>query len=83
MNKSKSMKWLGIHSLVYSLPFFYFGVVFGVFTCLSHFLVDFISSRITSKLWEMKEVKWFFTTIGFDQAIHYMILIGTYKILLG
>jgi hypothetical protein len=70
INKSSSNIWLGIHCLVYSLPFFLFGFWFGVYMGVSHFIVDYITSRGTTKLWLAGKRHWFFTLIGFDQAIH-------------
>jgi succinate dehydrogenase/fumarate reductase cytochrome b subunit len=81
LNKSKNMKWLGIHSLVYTIPFLYFGFVFAIINGLSHFLVDFVSSKITSYLYSKNERYWFFVVIGLDQSIHLTILFLTYFML--
>ncbi len=81
INKSKSLKWLGIHATTYALPFFYFGLSFMTITGLSHFIVDFFSSRITSYFWRNEKRHWFFVTIGADQAIHITILLLTYTLL--
>lgn len=40
----------------------------------AHFVTDFITSRINSRLWAAKEVHWFFVGIGADQVIHYLTL---------
>lgn len=77
-NKSTSDKWLGIHALVYTLPFLIFGFTFAIINGLLHFGIDRYTSRINKKLWEDKKIHWFFTNIGFDQAIHMSLLILTY-----
>jgi hypothetical protein len=35
-----------------------------------HFVTDYITSRISSKLWAKQDWHRFFVTIGFDQLIH-------------
>jgi len=79
MNKSKNIKALSWHCLVYSLPFLWFGWIFALTNGLLHFTVDFVTSKITSALHEKKQIKWFFTVIGLDQAIHMTILVLTLK----
>ena len=82
VNKSKSVMWLLYHCAVYALPFtLCYGVRVGVFTMCSHFLVDLISSKATSKLWSMKEMHWFFCVVGLDQATHLTVLFLTIKYL--
>ena len=82
-NKSSSNKWLGLHVLVYTLPWFYFGWLFAIINGVAHFITDYFSSRATSKLWKKREVHWFFVVVGFDQAIHLTTLFVTYGILVG
>ena len=49
-------------------------LVFG-YIFLSHGLVDFVSSKVTRKLWEARKNYWFFVVIGFDQLVHYISLL--------
>ncbi len=91
LNKSKKIKVLTWHCIVYSLPFFsfswiysfWFGYKYAILAGLLHFPIDYITSKVTSKLYEINEIKWFFTVIGLDQAIHMTILFLTLTWLLG
>lgn len=82
MNKSKSNLWLLFHVVVYTIPFLYFGVLFALINGAAHFLVDYVTSRINSRLWAAKKVHYFFVGVGIDQAIHMTILLYTASILL-
>lgn len=84
-------------------PFFLAGVKaeiifsFWAITVVTHFLTDWITSRISSRLWFFKpnfpehdvnewsyvegKRHWFFVMIGFDQLIHYVTLAWTLRIL--
>ena len=57
-NKSKSSKWLLFHVVVYSLPFCIFGWVYALVNGALHFIIDFVSSRVTSRLYEKGEIHW-------------------------
>jgi hypothetical protein len=82
INKSKSWYWLSLHCLVYSLCLFaLFPIVFALVNGTAHFIVDAITSRITSYLWKKEMRHEFFVVIGLDQAIHLTILVLTYKLL--
>ena len=75
LNKSSSNKWLSIHCIVYGIPFIVFGFISMVLIVISHFVVDYYTSRGTTKLWLADERHWFFCLIGFDQALHLTLLI--------
>lgn len=83
LNKSSSNKWLGIHCLVYATSFLIFGWYFALVTFFLHLVTDYFTSRGTSWLWKHNERHWFFTLIGFDQAIHLTTLILTFHFLLA
>lgn len=83
-NKSKApnpMAPLATHCFVYALAmsaasFHITGLLCYPFLIffISHFFIDAITSKITHKLWDMKNVRWFFNTIGFDQVLHYGVI---------
>jgi hypothetical protein len=84
VNKSKNSWVLAQHVMIYIIPF----AVLGLFIPMTlawlavnvvlHFVTDFISSRITSKLWLANKRHWFFVTIGADQSVHFTCLFLTY-----
>lgn len=77
--KSESIFFLGVHAIFYTLPFIlYFGVIYGVLNGITHFIVDFVTSKITRHYWLEENRRAFFMTIGFDQAIHMTVLIGSF-----
>lgn len=92
--KSKHLGALSLHVLIYSLCFSWWGPDFVVATFGLHFMVDYITSKITSLLfffepyddqvWVYVEGrrKWFFVMIGFDQLLHFTCLAITYKLLM-
>ena len=77
MNKSKSIKWLSIHCLVYTLTLCICGIPFAIVNGISHWCIDYCTSKITSKLWLDGDRHNFFVMIGFDQFLHVSILIVT------
>lgn len=92
--KSSSNYWLTAHVMAYSAVLFVGGALtlpitlafaarYAVANGVFHFMVDYVSSRMTSYLWKKEERHWFFVTIGADQAIHMLLLFGTYILLLG
>lgn len=87
--KSSDNKVLFYHVMIYGLPFapfaaWYFpssywlacGWLYG--NVAAHFVTDYITSRMTSKLYKAGERHWFFVVIGADQAIHMSTLFLTF-----
>lgn len=52
--KSKQNAVLTLHALVYSLCFFPLGWKFWLLTFYSHWATDWVTSRLTSRLWFVK-----------------------------
>lgn len=73
-HKSEDISLLGAHCIIYALPFIIIGFKFAVFLCLTHFLIDYVTSRQTKHCWKQHRVHDFFTIIGFDQFLHATIL---------
>lgn len=84
-NKSSKLDALSCHVLIYSLilsiaivpivsdinlVFYFFFYMVG-----THFLIDYVTSRITKVLWEKRSVHNFFVVIGFDQFLHQVVII--------
>jgi hypothetical protein len=96
LNKSKSNYWLTLHVLVYTLVTFLgwnfcllqpsilysiedlFKVIILVFT--THWITDYITSRISSKYFEKKDNHNGFLVIGIDQVLHYIQLLCIYHL---
>jgi hypothetical protein len=78
INKSKSNKWLALHVSTYSVCLLPFGGWFALVNFAAHFCTDYVTSRMTSKLWQAGERHWFFVVIGIDQALHLTALVLTY-----
>jgi hypothetical protein len=78
INKSSSNRWLALHVGIYATCLLPFGWKFALVNFAAHFATDWVTSRITSKLWKAGERHWFFVVIGIDQALHFTALILTY-----
>ncbi len=79
INKGKNIKYLIIHCIIYSIPFFIFGWKFAIINGILHFIIDYVTSKITTHLWLINQRHWFFVTIGFDQALHLTFLFLSMK----
>jgi len=75
--RAKSKNWLALarHVFIYSLCLLFIGVEYAILNGAAHFIIDAITSRITSGLYKKGEIHWFFVVIGFDQAVHVTLLI--------
>lgn len=98
-NKSKDNFWLTAHVTIYSLTtivtwYLFFLLIKVPITMHSislsfisifimHWITDYITSRMTSKFATNQKWYGFFTTIGFDQVLHYtqLFIVYTYIIL--
>jgi hypothetical protein len=78
-NKNKRLDALSLHVATYTATLFVAAVIlFGLMSAITfvvvnaalHFVTDYITSRISSKLWAKQDWHRFFATIGFDQLIH-------------
>jgi hypothetical protein len=87
-NKSKDVEALGRHVATYTVVLaaavpFIFPVdsfapfLFVVTNSLLHFATDFVTSRISARLYAKQDWHNFFVVIGFDQLIHQFTLAAT------
>ena len=86
-NKSKRIDALSAHVATYSLVLAMSAVLlfgpgrnvlwFILANAALHFATDFVTSRLTTKLWQNKNVFGFFAVIGFDQLLHQIALAAT------
>ena len=94
-NKSSNNVALTLHVSIYSAFFFlasflvlphltlYQSIEFTGITFITHFITDHITSIITNKLWEKKDMHNFFVVIGLDQLIHHVTLIISFFYVIG
>lgn len=87
-NKSTNMEALTNHIITYTctfLPIALFlgtlGIIFLILVFGLHWITDYFTSKLNSKLWEDKKVHWFFVSIGFDQFLHFCQLLLIYYFL--
>lgn len=90
--KSTDSKILADHIVVYTIfmvPVVLLlpnGLVWGtrwlLLNAVLHFATDFVTSRMTSYLWQKGDRHNFFVVIGFDQFLHAAALLTTYQWLL-
>ena len=96
-NKSKDVGVLFVHVLFYTITIFavtflyiiiskeyqmiFMLPTYYILNGVLHFIIDFITSKITSRLYKQNKIYWFFVTIGCDQTLHFICLFGTYILL--
>ena len=87
VNKSKDNWALFSHICYYTMPLAAAGLIIPVslawlaVNAVLHGVIDYVTSRITSRLWVAGKRHWFFVTIGFDQSLHFTCLFATYLFL--
>jgi len=77
LNKSSSNKYLAAHAFCYCLPFLLFWkfpLILGILF-VSHFIIDYMTSRINRKLYALENKHWFYVGVGGDQYTHSLVLI--------
>ena len=90
--KSKSVVPLTAHVLTYSCIWFCFilgwsefnfenSLIFFLITFVSHWVTDFITSRVGKIFWDKGDTHNGFVVVGFDQILHYIQLYLTFKLL--
>lgn len=89
-NKSKNfgalLRHCGTYTFALLVAFGFKGQAFiawGILNGFFHTLIDAVTCRTTSKLYEEKRYHDFFVTIGADQLIHAVILLGTLCMMKG
>jgi len=92
-NKSKSNYWLSMHVIVYTavtmvswIILFAFSMIYVPITAFilifaMHWITDYTTSRISSKLYQKGDIHNFFVIVGLDQVLHYIQLFLVYKYL--
>jgi hypothetical protein len=86
LNKSKSNYWLFVHVFAYSLCLWPVslllgwrgGALFVLLNFAAHFTTDYVTSRVTTRLWKGGRRHAFFVVIGIDQALHLGVLFWSY-----
>lgn len=61
--------------------YWYSNLIFMVVLFITHTIIDYKSSRITSKLYEDGNIRNFFNMIGLDQYLHYLAIFASYSLL--
>jgi hypothetical protein len=85
-NKSKDIAILWVHILLYTAGMWLLLWPFmGMATALAfaalngsiHLVIDYFTSKASSKAYADGNIRWFWTVIGFDQFLHVAVLCAT------
>jgi hypothetical protein len=76
--KSKTYLPLISHVAVYTLVLALIHPLWAIVNGILHLVVDYFTSRISSKLYAKGDIHNFFVVIGLDQFIHVITLLTTY-----
>lgn len=89
--KSESRLFLFYHVATYSLMWFFvilglgylpiLALFFTLITFISHYVTDYVTSRIGKPFWSSGDLHNGFVVVGFDQVLHYIQLIYTFKLI--
>ena len=72
---------LGIFAGTFTMPYLIFTLKFSFITFLAHTAIDYYTSKVHTKLYEDDKHREFFTSLGFDQLLHYAQLFITFEML--
>ena len=81
--KSKDSWVLLEHGTIYMIPLLLISPMYALVNASIHITIDYFTSRLSGKLWARGEVHNFFVVIGFDQLLHVLTLLWTYKLIMG
>lgn len=68
-------------SKLFTSMYWYSFLIFVGILFVSHTIIDYSTSRITSKLYKENKIRSFFDVIGFDQYLHYLTIFIPYSLL--
>lgn len=78
---SYSAVWLFVCSAYSIITHNWYMISFPTVTFTCHWVTDYFTSRLNTKLWKEQKVHYFFVSVGFDQVLHYIQLFLTYELI--
>lgn len=70
-----------VTNTLFTTKYRYSILIFVAALFVSHTIIDYVSSRVTSKLYKDENFRRFFDVIGFDQYLHYLCIFLSYSLL--